>query len=172
MPIILTPLTLIFPWAHCDYGQTSDDCGKHIMYSIQEALLAWFPWTEVQTGVTVSVFRSVVQVCYAEEGMGGGGGQRHFSDLDVNDKISWSCVRDQFQQIIFKRDSSKQYSFFLQLPISEKPKAPSAHGLQMALWTKKKEQKRQNHFSLYLGFLEFSNYSKALIKTLGSLSQQ
>lgn len=98
------------PWA--DYGQTSDDCGKHILYCIYEelnsTLLAWYSWTGVQTGVTVCVFRSVVvQVCCAGEAMGGGG-QKHFRIWDVNDKISWSCVRDQFQQIIFKRDSSKQ----------------------------------------------------------------
>lgn len=43
---------------------------------------------------------------------------------------------------------------FLQLPISEKRKAPSARGLQMALWTKRKRKnKRTKPFSSYLSLL-------------------
>lgn len=85
------------------------------MYSKQEALqstpLAWYLWTEVQIGVTVCVFRSVVKVCCAEEGMGGGGGgggQHFFFESGMLTTKYPGAVRDQFQQIIFKRDSSKQ----------------------------------------------------------------
>lgn len=52
-------------------------------------------------------------VCFQVRGVGGllwrgGGGQKHLRNRDVNSKMSWSYVSDQFQQIIFKRDSCKQ----------------------------------------------------------------
>lgn len=49
---------------------------------------------------------------------------------------------------------NSRYFFFFQLPISEKLKAPSAHGVQMALWTKRKRKNKGTQpFSLYFPLL-------------------
>lgn len=116
-------------------------------------------------------------------GGGGGGGQKHLRIRDVNNKISWSSVSDQFQQIIFKRDSSKQWgqrvflSLFPQLPVSDKWKAPSACGLQMALWMEeKKEQKKQQEkkgiFTPVSPSCLYQQEKQPLIKTLVPIKRQ
>lgn len=92
-------------WAHRDYGQTSDDI-KHIMYSIQELLtISLFLYWGSNRSYCVYFLDLWCRCAVLERGREGV--KKHFWIWDVNDKISWSCVRDQFQQIIFKRDSSK-----------------------------------------------------------------
>lgn len=95
-------------WFWCSLGlvttthKTSDDCEKHIMYSTQETIKRRHSDDAGSNGSCSVVFQSGAGVlCQRRRG-------KWFWIWYVNDKISWSCVRNQFQQIILKRDSSKQ----------------------------------------------------------------
>lgn len=145
MPIILTPLTLTSPWAHRDYGQTSDDCDKHIMYSKQDALSLVF--LDQGSNGTYSVCFQMCGAGVLERG--------REEEEEVKDIFFGSgMLTTKYPGAVSGTNSNKSFSkgtvvnsrVFFFCAYFRKRKAPSAHVLQMALWTKRKRKNKRTIF--------------------------
>lgn len=178
MPIISSPLTPTSPWAHRAHVQTSDDCGKYMTYSVQEALhqTLWGFSTGVQAGVTVCVFRSVVAgALRLETGLGGGGQKTFFGSGTLTTKYPGAVSGTNSNKSFSKRTvvNSRGFFFFVTAYFRGMKGTFSSCSTNGSLDKEKRKEKTKRNksiFSLHFASCEFSNYfntkEKPLIKTL------
>lgn len=178
MPIISSPLTPTSPWAHRAHVQTSDDCGKYMTYSVQEALhqTLWGFSTGVQAGVTVCVFRSVVAgALRLETGLGGGGQKTFFGSGTLTIKYPGAVSGTNSNKSLSKRTvvNSRGFFFFVTAYFRGMKGTFSSCSTNGSLDKEKRKEKTKRNksiFSLHFASSEFSNYfntkEKPLIKTL------